>query len=174
MAKINLDLSKKVDFECLEGDSLTMQFDMTDTSGGTFDISDDEEVLFYIYKGNNDPVALISSAFVVDSGYPSSVAWASPTPITVANLIGWTDINVQYFDYENEDSFFVANDINGEDNNCILLTSGRLQIEINPNSLLLRQGSYNYSMKVVSLPCQHGSFAGSKTWLEGKIEVIKI
>lgn len=195
MAKINVDITTKVDVSCREGDSFELNIDVTNAGGSSFDFTD-KTVLFAIYDANKQPIKICSN-----SNFPK---------LTDNNESGINDVKKKFarglislyntlpdlFNFVYEDSLeYIYPSINmgaASDNpnditdfidpRPIRITNNSMQIIIPSVHFNIPFGVYSYDVKLVSdledvlhatNAVSESKFKNSTTWMEGKFTVNK-
>ena len=185
MAKINVDITTKVDISSREGDSFELNIDVTNVGGGAFDFTD-KTVLFAIYDANKQPIKICSNSEYIPKFDNTSNTLSEQF---ARGLISLYNTSSDLFNYENENSLdFIYPII------TINLASdflGFRTIKINNNSMQIiipsiffdtPFGVYSYDVKLVSdledvlhatNTVSESKYKNSTTWMEGKFTVNK-
>jgi len=189
MAKINVDITTKVDISCREGDSFELNIDVTNVGGGAFDFTD-KTVLFAIYDARKQPVKICSN----NDDFPK---------LTDNRVFHITDLNKKFarglislyntlpdlFNFVYEDSLeYIYPSINDNaaadfiEPRPIRITNNSMQIIIPSVHFNIPFGVYSYDVKLVSdlqdvlhasNAVSESNYKNSTTWMEGKFTVNK-
>lgn len=189
MAKINVDITTKVDISCREGDSFELNIDVTNVGGSAFDFTD-KTVLFAIYDARKQPVKICSNSY-----YIPKLTDNIETNITNENkqfargLVSLYNMSADLFNYDIENKIeYIYPSLNqntaGEyiDTRVIRITNNSIQIIIPSVHFNIPFGVYSYGIKLVSdledvlhatKAVSESNYKNSTTWMEGKFTVNK-
>jgi hypothetical protein len=190
MAKINVDITTKVDISCREGDSFELNIDVTNVGGSSFDFTD-KTVLFAIYDARKQPVKICSNNHI----FPKLTDNRGFTHVNDVNkkfargLISLYNTLPDLFNFVYEDSLeYIYPSINDNaatdfiDPRPIRITNNSMQIIIPSVHFNIPFGVYSYDVKLVSDledvlhatdAVSESKYKNSTTWMEGKFTVNK-
>ena len=191
MAKINVDITTKVDISCREGDSFELNIDVTNVGGSAFDFTD-KTVLFAIYDARKQPIKICLN---IGDDFPMLTSnTGSNQPTTTGKKIARAltklyNIDSSYFNYVYNDELdyiipFRVNQITfltiSESN--IEILNNNINIVIDSIKFNIPFGVYSYDVKLVSdledvlhatNDVSESKYKNSTTWMEGKFTVNK-
>lgn len=193
MAKINVDITTKVDISCREGDDFELSVDVTNTDGSQF-IFENKTILFAIYDDNNTPIKICTN----DSFFPANIQVISGTHIvgdrqkqTARAFTSLYGLESSVFNHElAESNYYIIpwrTKLEGVTHSLYLqniqvLNTG-LKITIDSFKFNIPAGSYKYDLKFVSdlqdvLNATNDNttqsfYKNSSTFMEGKFVINK-
>ena len=192
MAKINIDLTTKVDISAREGDTFELDLGITKEDGSSFDLTN-EDIIFVVYGEGNTPVLLLSSGETpayITSYYINGLVTAEmlQKARAVSKLIE-CDINLFTFvEYSTYIMPRFLDNANGSLTNIynVIKMDGGVRLIVQAHAFNLPQGSYSYELKVASdlrdvmkgvnyntASVMDSYYKNSATWMEGKFTVNK-
>jgi len=191
MAKINVDITTKVDISCREGDSFELNIDVTNVGGSAFDFTD-KTVLFAIYDANKQPIKICLN---IGDDFPMLTSNTGSNQPTITGkkiaraLTKLYNIDNSYFNYIYNDeldyiipfrvrqiTFTTISDSN------IKILDNNINIVIDSVKFNIPFGVYSYDVKLVSdlqdvlhpiNAVSESNYKNSTTWIEGKFTVNK-
>ena len=188
MAKINVDITTKVDISCREGDSFELNIDVTNVGGGAFDFTD-KTVLFAVYDARKQPVKICSNSNYFPKLTDANSNIISEDKQFARGLISLYNTLPDLFNFVYEDSLeYIYPSINDNaaadfaDPRPIRITNNSMQIIIPSVHFNIPFGVYSYDVKLVSdlqdvlhasNAVSESNYKNSTTWIEGKFTVNK-
>ena len=197
MAKVNLDLSSKLDIICREGDSFELELDINNSDGSTFTLSEGSAVLFTIYNYDNKPIVIchlgtdelnympvLTSGFSSETEYTSNLTWftAHEGSVKMAKAcINLLNAENSDFHFSDVNSYIVKTGVT--DNtiidhiSSIMPSDNGFIVKVRSCRFNLPKGNYTYDFNLVSgLEEKHldmWHFKSAQTWLYGRFKVDK-
>jgi len=189
MAKINVDLTTKVDISCREGDSFELNIDVTNVGGSAFDFTD-KTVLFAIYDARNQPIKICSNNYLLPKlTSDKQTNFSDVNKKFARGLISLYNTLPDLFNFVYEDMLeYIYPTINDNaagdfvDIRTIRITNNSMQIIIPSVHFNIPFGVYSYDVKLVSdlqdvlhpiNAVSESNYKNSTTWIEGKFTVNK-
>ena len=188
MAKINVDITTKVDITCREGDSFELNIDVTNVGGGAFDFTD-KTVLFAVYDARKQPVKICSNSNYFPKLTDANSNIISENKQFARGLISLYNTLPDLFNFVHEDMLeYIYPTINDNaaadftDPRPIRITNNSMQIIIPSVHFNIPFGVYSYDVKLVSdlqdvlhasNAVSESNYKNSTTWIEGKFTVNK-
>ena len=188
MAKINVDITTKVDISCREGDSFELNIDVTNVGGSAFDFTD-KTVLFAIYDADKQPIKICSNGDFIPKLTSVNSALTSGNKQFARGLISLYNTLPDLFNFVYEDMLeYIYPTINDNaasdfmDPRPIRITNNSMQIIIPSIHFNIPFGVYSYDVKLVSdledvlhatNAVSESNYKNSTTWMEGRFTVNK-
>ena len=196
MAKINVDITTKVDISCREGDSFELNIDVTNVGGGAFDFTD-KTVLFAIYGARKQPIKICSNSYYIPKltdNIEANITYENKQFArglislynTLPNLFNFVYEDTLEYIYHIIESNAASENVNDATNftdpRPIRITNNSMQIIIPSVHFNIPFGVYSYDVKLVSdledvlhvtNTVSESNYKNSTTWMEGKFTVNK-
>jgi len=192
MAKINIDLTTRVDISAREGDTFELDLGVTKEDGSIFSF-EGNDVIFTVYGVSNTPVMLLTSGtipfYITSFGGGGDVSEGMLQKARAVSKLIECDINL--FTFVDYATFIVPRYLNstlavsGSTEN-VQQKEGGVRLVVQSHAFNLPQGSYSYELKVASdlrdvlkgtnynsTSVVDSYYKNSSTWMEGKFTVNK-